>query len=143
MAKNKIELEFEGLEDYIKKFEHLSIELRNLAEEVLLETGKKYTQDTISAIASGNLPRQGKYSKGWTKQSVIIPKVEWSGAVATMDVGFDKNKQGAGGFLITGTPKMRPVAQLNKMYTGKTYISTRKREMTKKFKTKAEKLLKG
>ena len=36
-------------------------------------------------------------------------------------LGFDKSKPGAGGFLITGTPKMAPDYKLEDLYVRKRY----------------------
>ena len=39
-----------------------------------------------------------------------------------MYIGFDFEKPGAGGYLITGTPRMKPDAALSKMYKQKAYM---------------------
>ena len=52
----------------------------------------------------------------------MTPKVEWSGTVAEVGVGFDYSMPGAGGFLITGTPKMQPNRELNRIYKQKKYM---------------------
>ena len=50
------------------------------------------------------------------------PQPEWDGFVASVSVGFDFSVPGAGGYLITGTPKMAPDKQLHKIYKGKKYM---------------------
>ena len=51
------------------------------------------------------------------------PSVEWSGWLAELPVGFDKTKPGAGGWLITGTPRMRPDYALERIYVNKRYAN--------------------
>ena len=46
-----------------------------------------------------------------------------------MGVGFDYAKKGAGGFLISGTPRMRPDYELRKMYKQKTYMRKIQQDM--------------
>ena len=73
-------------------------------------------------MANRYLPATGKYSTGDTKKSIAEPKVVWSGTVAEVGLGFDKTKPGAGGFLITGTPRMEPDRKLEKIYARKKYL---------------------
>ena len=74
-------------------------------------------------MAPSYLPAGGKYSTGKTEATIVDnPQVEWSGSRASIEVGFDFGKPGAGGFLITGTPKMKPDKELNRMYKGKKYM---------------------
>ena len=75
------------------------------------------------------LPAHGQFSTGETKRSIADPKVEWSGTLAEVGMGFDKTKDGAGGFLITGTPKMKPNAKLEDIYVRKKYMSNVQKQM--------------
>ncbi len=52
-------------------------------------------------------------------------------------MGFDKTKPGAGGFLITGTPKMQPVKPLAQIYGSKKY----EKQMTKEIQEELEKTI--
>ena len=86
------------------------------------EAAKQVQEDTADAVESANLPAGGQYSDGETRASIVrdvTPK--WSGSIGEVHLGFDKSKPGAGGFLITGTPKMAPDAALAEMYSGKKY----------------------
>lgn len=121
-----------GLEKLIVKLDELDGDVKKAVEKALDEAGKEITKDTLSAIDKSNLPRQGEYSRGTTKQSVVQnPKVKWEGSTASIAVGFDYDKPGAGGLLITGTPKMRPDKPLNDMYKGKKYASNISKKMSK------------
>jgi hypothetical protein len=60
-------------------------------------------------------------------------KLVWSGSIAEIGVGFDFDKPGAGGFLITGTPRMAPDKALNKIYKSKKYMKDVQQEMIEVF----------
>ena len=86
------------------------------------KAGKKVAEDTGTAVQAANLPATGNYSRGATRESIINdPRVSWSGDLGTLPLGFDKTKPGAGGWLITGTPFMRPDYALEKIYGSKSY----------------------
>lgn len=120
--KNKLEIDFRNFSEYAEKLEALEADLQKVFGEAMEEAGLQIAADTIAALGNANLPAGGKYSKGKTKESVIMtPKVTWSGAVGEMPIGFDKTKPGAGGWLITGTPKMKPDYALQKIYSTKGY----------------------
>ena len=80
------------------------------------------------------MPAGGKYSHGKTKESIVTDTtVTWSGGVGSVPIGFDFSKPGAGGYLITGTPRMRPNPELNKIYKQKKYMNAIQKEMGEKF----------
>ena len=90
----------------------------------LTKAGQTIAQSTENAISAANLPAGGKYSKDTTKESIIRDaQVKWDGDTAWVPVGFDFSKPGAGGFLITGTPRMKPDYELNKIYKQKRYMN--------------------
>lgn len=132
MAKNQMTLDTSGLEAALSRL--LATvgpeRARQVVEENLEKVGERISNDTIEAVQAGNLPAGGVYSTGDTEAAVVKnPQVTWDGGVASIPVGFDFNKPGAGGWLISGTPKMRPDAALRKIYKGKKYMEDRKAEI--------------
>ena len=120
--KNFIDIDFTTFTRYAEQLEKFGADLQMTMQEAMEKTGKTVAEDTEAAMAASNLPAHGKYSTGETADSIIKdPKVEWSGNLGTMRLGFDFGKPGAGGFLITGTPKMPPNQKLAQMYTGRKY----------------------
>lgn len=107
----------------IKRLDSLGGDVRGAVGEALGKAAETVRQDTIAATQKPNLPRQGKYSKGATMQSITSDtSVHWEGQTAWVPVGFDFSRPGAGGYLITGTPKMQPASQLHRMYKQKRYM---------------------
>lgn len=134
MGKNLLRLDTSGLEEYIAKLEKLEADVKPIVTEALNKAGVKITSDTTNAVAEPNLPRGGKYFTGETKASIIQnPQASWSGSIAEIGVGFDFDKPGAGGFLITGTPRMAPDKALNKIYKSKKYMKDVQQEMIEVF----------
>lgn len=120
--KSKIYIDYTAFSDLAEKLDELGADLKEIFTKALEEAAEKVQEDTKAAMENANLPAGGKYSQGDTIASIIPdPKVEWQGSVAEIGLGFDKTKSGAGGFLITGTPKMRPNPALEKIYGRKTY----------------------
>lgn len=130
MGKNTLKMQLSGFEELITKLDGLNGDVKEAVDDSLRDLSEVIASDTETALAVGNLPRGGKYSQGDTIKA-IVPENDpkWSGTIATVDAGFDYDKPGAGGFLITGTPRMRPVRELNRMYKGKKYMKERSREM--------------
>jgi hypothetical protein len=141
MAKNKFQFDFDALSDIIEKLDKAGAELEKVLTEVLEDTAEEITQDTITALAPAYLPAGGKYSTGETLASVIRnPKVEQKGSILEIGVGFDKSKPGAGGWLITGTPKMQPDQQLAKIFQTKKYANKINDEIKKELQKELDKL---
>ena len=123
MARNTLRLDTKGFESLLTKLDEVGGNINEVVTKALEEAGQTIAEDTHKAMAANNLPAGGKYSNGKTEASIVDnPKVEWSGSRASIEVGFDFGKPGAGGFLITGTPKMKPDKELNRMYKGKKYM---------------------
>lgn len=121
-SRNKLALELKGFDELITKLDELVDDVRPYVTEALEKHTEGLEEETRDAIKNANLPALGRYSTGDTARSVIDrPTVEWSGTVAEIGVGFDKTVPGAGGFLITGTPRMRPDRALEKLYGSKQY----------------------
>lgn len=123
MARNTLKLDTKGFEDLVARFEKLGGDAHGIVSQALERAGDKIEKDTIAAVQRKNLPQKGKYSKGNTERSIVRnSKVTWSGTMAEIGVGFDYSKPGAGGYLITGTPRMQPDRELHKMYKQKAYM---------------------
>ena len=123
-GRNNIQLEMVGFEALLRQLKKADKDVKKAVDRALEQAGETILEDTIDALAPGNLPARGRYSTGDTERSVARDtKPQWANDVATLPVGFDFKKPGAGGWLITGTPRMQPVAQLNKMYKKKKYFS--------------------
>lgn len=120
--KNSISIDFSVFSDYAEELDKLGADLKEIFTDVMEQEGETVAEDTKEAVQKGNLPAGGKYSQGDTERAIIAqPKVEWSGELGEMGLGFDKTLPGAGGFLITGTPKMQPVQELVNIYGRKSY----------------------
>lgn len=120
MGKQPVTLTFDTkkIEDMIGTLESIGVDVRKVVEKELKEVSDRYTMDTHLAISDQYLPAHGKYRSGETAESIVEnPAVEWEGDVASIPVGFDFTKPGAGGFLLYGTPKMQPDRQLQKVYS--------------------------
>ena len=120
--KNYIAVDFSAFAEYAEKLDRLGADLKDVIGDAMEEAAKQVQEDTADAVESANLPAGGQYSDGETRASIVrdvTPK--WSGSVGEVHLGFDKSKPGAGGFLITGTPKMAPDAALAEMYSGRKY----------------------
>ena len=116
MARNKIGLQANGLEEYMKKLDELGgTEMMKKGVESALKTSKQYVNPLIEqSVKSSNLPAKGKFSTGDTKKSIDDDMtVKWDGLTASVKVGFDFKQSGLKSiFLMYGTPRMKPVAGL-------------------------------
>ena len=136
--KNYIAVDFSAFAEYAEKLDRLGADLKDVIGDAMEEAAKQVQEDTGDAVESANLPAGGQYSDGETRASIVrdvTPK--WSGSVGEVHLGFDKSKPGAGGFLITGTPKMAPDAALAEMYSGRKY----QRQINKKIEEHLQKAL--
>lgn len=133
MAKNTMKLEItDGMERMIRELEHMGAEVQPIVEKVMTQTAQRIQVDTVKAIADANLPAGGKYrhEPSATKASVVQDlQVRWEGLSAWIPIGFDFSVPGAGGYLITGTPKMAPDRELNKMFKQKAYMTKIQQDM--------------
>lgn len=119
---NTLSLEFSGFEELLTELDKLEGDMKTVVEDALTQMAETVADDTLEAVEESKLPAGGKYSVGDTKKSVVTnPTVSWIGSVAEIAVGFDYSKKGSGGLLITGTPRMKPVAALQTIYKRKKY----------------------
>ena len=125
MAKrNQLSLDFQIFERYAEEIDKLGGNLKLVVNDAMQQAGETVAADTLDAVNASNLPAKGIYSRGATAASVIKEseiRVEWSGLIAEVGLGFDKTKPGAGGFLISGTPRMKPDYALEDIYARKKY----------------------
>jgi hypothetical protein len=146
MAKRKsmISIDSSNFASYAEKLDKLGANLQKVFTEAMEQAAEKVSNDTIEAMASGNLPAGGKYSQGETEASIIRDaKVVWHGSVGTIGVGFDKTKPGAGGFLITGTPKMKPNYRLEDIYSRRKYENDIKKDIIKVLQNEIDRIMGG
>ncbi len=142
--KNFISINFNQFNEYAERLEALNVSLKDTFTKVMEEQGKKVAQDTEDALSNANLPAKGRYSKNRTKEAIIRePKVEWSGTVAEMPLGFDHTKPNAGSWLITGTPKMQPDKALEKIYRKNTYEKNMIKSISEELEKEVQKHMKG
>ena len=120
--KNYIAVDFSNFADFAEKLDNLNGDLKQIFGDAMERAAERVQEDTREAVEASHLPAGGKYSTGDTEASIVRDlRVKWSGSLGEVHLGFDKSKPGAGGFLITGTPKMAPDAALAEMYTGRKY----------------------
>lgn len=135
--KNKIEIDMRGMEYYLRELEEMGGNTRRATETVLQKAAEKVQADVRDAVEKQNLPAGGKYSTGDTANAIVEPHVEWHGTLCSAPVGFDYTKSGAGGYLISGTPKMRPDQKLHAIFREKSYM----RKLSKEIGEEALKIL--
>ena len=133
MAKNQFSIDTSGMESLLMKLERLEhAAARETVESVLQPLAEKINADTRNAIQPQFLPAKGKYSQSPSKTAASIEtdtSVRWDGLKAWIPVGFDFSKPGAGGYLISGTPKMAPDRTLRRMFRQKAYMNGIKQEV--------------
>ena len=128
----------------ITKLDELNADVKRIVSDALEEAAKKIEEDTLDGLQDKYLPAHGIYSTGETKEAVIRDaKAEWSGTYCSVNVGFDKTKPNAGTYLITGTPRMKPDAMLNKVYRGKSYEKSINESIRKRLDSESQKILRG
>ena len=71
------------------------------------------------------------------------PKANWQGTFGTIGMGFDKSAPGAGGFLITGTPRMRPDYKLEDIFARKKYARKIRMQIIEQFQDEIDSLMGG
>ena len=109
----KIKLEFEGFEEVIAKMTRLEGDVKGTTEKALKESHRVATANAERAIAPHR--KTGRTEHTLQKQA----KVEWSGTMASVDVGFDIHNGGlASIFLMYGTPRTKKDQALYNAFYG-------------------------
>lgn len=121
-GRNSLKIDFSVFSDFAAELDKLGADLKEIFTDVMEQEAETVAEDTKEAVGRANLPANGIYSTGDTESSIVMqPRVEWSGELGEIGLGFDKSKPGAGGFLITGTPRMQPDYKLEDIYARKSY----------------------
>ena len=124
MAKRKqfISLEYGAFDSYIERLRSVEADVEKVVADAMEKAAEKVQEDTIKALEKSHLPAKGKYSQGDTEESVVRDlKPTVTRQYVEVKLGFDKTRPGAGGFLITGTPKMQPDRALAQIYGSRKY----------------------
>lgn len=130
MARNTLKLDVRGFTETLRKLDSLGGDVKRAVEDALTQAAETIAEDTKEAVSAANLPAGGIYSTGATKEAIVQDyRVRWEGMLSWVPVGFDFSKPGAGGFLITGTPRMQPNKELNRMYKQKRYMNKIQEDM--------------
>ena len=142
--RTKFGCDTKGFEDLAARFDELGGDLQAFFTDQLEQIGETVGEDTLEAVRASNLPAGGKYSKGDTAKSIIqTPKVCWTGYIGSLPLGFDYAKPGAGGFLITGTPRMKPDYKLEDIYARKKYCARLMKEISDALSEEIAERMKG
>ena len=142
--KQMISLDFNIFADYAEKLDNLSVSLEKVFSEAMEKAAAEVQEDTIAALEKANLPAKGKYSNGQAESTVLRDvKVKWNGSIGEVNLGFDKTTPGAGGFLITGTPRMQPDMALAEIYGSKKYENKLKKQIKKDLQAAIDKAMGG
>ncbi len=107
MPRNRIGMSFAGFEEMAAEFDALGGELREVITECLEKSHALVTPKLHADMAR-------HYRTGKTERSILDDaQVEWSGTIASIDVGFSVRKGGlASIFLMYGTPRMEKDTKL-------------------------------
>ena len=119
-----LSIDFTCFEKYAEELDNLGADLTKIFSDIMEEVAEDVQVRTKEAVANSYLPAKGKYRSNPSETMAAIemnPKPVISGSVVEVSLGFDKSKPGAGGFLITGTPKMAPDYELEELYVKKQY----------------------
>jgi len=140
-TKNYLAIDFSNFAAYAEKLDQLGADLQKIIGDAMEQAAETVEWDTVDAVAKANLPAKGQYSRGDTEDSIIRgAKAQWSGSLGEIHIGFDKSKPGAGGFLTTGTPRMAPDYALEKMYIGRKYATTIKKQIEEQLQEELDSL---
>lgn len=112
-GKNKIGLQFDGLEQMIKQLDAVEGDLKATTEKALIASKQLVNAELKRVTVPANYPAQGKYSRKTHNTADSIDEdmtVSWTGTVGEIPVGYDTKIAGlAPIFLIRGTPYHDPV----------------------------------
>ena len=121
-SRNQFGIDWSQFAEFAERLDELGADLKKTFNDVMEQVGETVQEDTVQATQKAHLPAKGKYSQEETIKAIdTAPTVEWQGFVGSIPLGFDKTVPSAGGFLITGTPKMKPDYALEDIYVSKKY----------------------
>jgi hypothetical protein len=130
LARKLFNLNYSEFNELLTKLDGVGGDLKSVVADALEQTAETVEDDTKEAMAKSNMPAGGKYSTGKTEKTIVEnARVSWSGTIAEIGIGFDFDKPGAAGFLITGTPRMQPNYALQKIYKRKKYMKDIQQDM--------------
>ena len=114
MARNKIGLQFNGVEEMIERLEAAEASIKTATEAALKASKQVVNEQLTRDTTNANFPARGKYATGALKKSIDKDfNVNWEGTTASLKIGYDFKKSGmASIFLMYGTPKMPKVQKL-------------------------------
>ena len=114
MARNKIGLQFSGLDEMIERLEAAEASIKAATEAALKSSKQVVNEGLTRDTTNANFPARGKYATGALKKSIDKDfNVNWEGTTASLKIGYDFKKSGmASIFLMYGTPKMPKVQKL-------------------------------
>lgn len=131
-GKNKLAIDSTLFSGLLQKIEEIGGNVDKAVTDALQQAAETVHDDTIQALRSSNLPAGGKYRQEPSKtiDSVVNDMhVRKDSDAYWVPIGFDFLKSGAGGYLISGTPRMQPVPDLRKMYRTKKYSLELQKDM--------------
>lgn len=116
MAKNKLSLEFDGLDEMMKKLANIDIDVKTAADEALQKSKRAVHINIGKEMVKHN--RTFKTIKSLDKNKTV----KWTGTIGSIDIGFDLENGGMPSiYLMYGTPTMNPDKKLyNAVYGKKT-----------------------
>ena len=139
-----VNVDTSGMTRLLEELDRLGGDVKQVTEKALRKAAVRVMNDTLTATSAANFPAGGVYSSGDTRESVIhFPKVVWDGDTAYVPIGFDFSLPGAGGFLISGTPRMAPDQALRKMYKQKGYMAGIQRGMQEEIWDEIVRIMEG
>ncbi len=124
----KMELKFTGMNEYIRRLQRMDKDIKRVTENALKASSAEITPGIHKGIAPHNLT-------GATEESIVNDKkVEWTGEVAEVKVGFSIRVSIRDGglasiFLMYGTPTIEPDMELyDSIYGSRTKSKVRKKQ---------------
>lgn len=124
MGRNKFFIDTKGFAELAGRFDKITNNIEKVVIEALEDAGEDVGVETLEALDKAYLPSKGIYSHGKTKETVLLnPKAVIRGFDIEIGMGFDKTKNGASTLLITGTPRMKPDRELERMFARKKYAA--------------------
>lgn len=119
---NKVTFDTVYFDGYIERLEELggSDLIKQAVDSGLKAAKAKINEDIKNALVKPNMPKQGVYSTGKSKQNIDKNfNVKWEYPYGAIWVGLSWDKLGKGGqVLIYGTPSQEPIKGLKEAIYG-------------------------